>query len=470
MKKILRAIIGAHWIFAFVALIFGLSLSFITPPLWGADEAVHFFRAWQISNGEISQSKVTINGQSSDAGSVPSSFVRLNALKNKDNADSVPGTGKQVDSRKEYFNISKTPVKNDTRAANPFPKTIYSPVVYFAPAMGIYISHFFNPTAITMLMSARIATLILYVLLASLALYVLRKSAVKWLVFIIALLPMSLYQASVVSPDSLLLGLSLILFSILYATMYENHQINKKEIGLVVLTACLITLIKAPYLPLIFLLLLLKLPRSISPRKKLFIKIGIPILCTLVAVASVMSVKGVITSTLPLPNINIFSQLHGIFTNPFHYLYTLANSIVVLDWVPQIIGLFGASFIYMPGIVIQILLVSLFMTTFVDTKENTSDIDEADIHSAMIYIGFSLIAALAIITTLYLTWTPVSAKLVQGIQGRYFLPIIVFFLFGLRKLTGSRLLISKRSALLGYPMLMTLSLLISLAWYYRILH
>src|ERR1035437_424450 len=254
MKKLLRSMVDAHWMFIVIALVFGLALMVITPPLWGADEGVHFFRAYQLSNGEISQKQVSIDGKSSNAGSVPASFVRLNDIKAKGIADSALG-GKQAGNIGAYYSAARIPITKDKSVANPYTKTIYSPIVYIAPAAGIYIIHFFNPTAITMLFSARIATLSLYILLVFLALYILITTVVKWTIFIIALLSMLLYQATVVSPDSLLLGLSLIFLAILYVTLYAKHRLGRKEIVLITLTTCLITLIKMPYV-------ILTLPRS----------------------------------------------------------------------------------------------------------------------------------------------------------------------------------------------------------------
>lgn len=469
MKKLLQHTMSAHGMFVIIALVFGLALMIITPPLWGADEGAHFIRAYQISRGEFSQKPITLNGQHSNAGLIPSSFARLNDLRAADISDAVPGEKHQVDDISAYNRAANVPISKDKLVVNPYGKIIYSPIVYIAPAAGIFVSHFFNPAAITLLYMARLATLIFFISLVAIATYILRKTAVKWLVFVIALLPMSLYQASVVSPDSLLLGLSLIFFAILYVTLYANHRLGRKEIALITLTACALTLVKMPYVFLTLSLVLLPLPKSISPRKKLFIKFGIPLLSIMVALFSLISVRGG-AAAINSSGIDLVGQLHAIVFHPAHYLYMLANSITVLDWVPQIIGLFGSSFIFIPGIMIQVLLVSLALTTFLETKKTDYDTDKADKLSAITNISASLLVALAIITTLYLAWTPVGANLVQGIQGRYFLPIVAFFLLGLRQFTRARLLISEKSAIIGYPLLAIVTLFISLAWYYRILY
>lgn len=57
-KRIYSELLQSHWSFLILALFFGGLIIALTPPLWGADEAAHFFRAYQISEGELNQKKV----------------------------------------------------------------------------------------------------------------------------------------------------------------------------------------------------------------------------------------------------------------------------------------------------------------------------------------------------------------------------------------------------------------------------
>ena len=468
MKNNLKLLFQAHWLFLIIALIFGGAFIKVTPPLWGADEGQHFFRAYQISQDQISQRQVKVNGVLFSGGVIPSTFLRLDHLREHDIADAIPGETHQVDNRNIYDRVASVPTNKDKTTANPYSKNIYSPFVYTAPALGIYLGKLFSHEPLTLLLWARAMTLLFYVGLTVVAIYMLRKTFIKWLVLVVALLPMSIYQASVVSPDSLLLGISFIFFAVMYRLYFLKQIPTRKNISVLAVSASLLAFIKAPYVILVFLLTLLPLHQNTSSRQRRIIRIGIPILVLLVAIASIASVRGVIVTSLP--NTNPTEQLHWIMSHPLGYAYTLVNSILVLDWVPQVVGLFGSSFVFIPGIIIQSLIVGVTLLSFMETrpKENAPEVVNRKVGGLIIAVA--VVASLAIISSLYLTWTPVGHNLVAGIQGRYFVPIVLFILVGARSLTDKRLIFSEKSIRIGATCLTTTSLLVSVLWYYRILY
>lgn len=470
MKNSFTYLSQTYVIFAIVAIFFGLIFVKITPPLWGADEGQHFFRAYQLSKGEFVQPQVTFEGKTLSGGRVPGSFRLLDKLREKDITDAIPGESKQVDGRDLYDQAAHISVTKDTLTANPYGKNIYSPLVYGAPALGVAIGRAFSDMPLSLLASARIATLFLYVSLVSFALFLLRRTFVRWLVFVIALLPMSIYQASVVSPDSLLLGLSLIFFAAVYSVIHVGRKLDKKTIGLLALSAGLLTLVKMPYVILVLLLTILPLPKHLGKRQRMILKVAVPMIALLVALFSLMSIRGVAGTPLTNISISVPGQLHWVLGHPLSYIYVLMNSVSVLDWVPQAIGLFGSSFIFIPGFIFQILLIGISLMAFMNTKQDIDDSRKSNTRTAVVYLLICLLLVIGIASTLYLTWTPVGANLIQGVQGRYFLPIVVFVLMGMRMLTRARLMVSQRSIMIGSTLLSSTTLLVSILWYYRILY
>jgi uncharacterized membrane protein len=471
MKKNLSHLLQAHTLFVIIAVCFGSLFVYVTPPLWGPDESIHFFRSYQISQGKIFGEKVALEGVYKPGVRIPQSFDNLKQLVAVDISDATPGETKQVDNWHNYLRITGTPIKGEKTVSTTTGPSIYPAITYVAPAAAIAIAKPFHPSALSLIHSARLATLLLYALLGFCSIYILRKTAVKWIVFIVALLPMSIYQASIVSADSLVLGLTLIFFALVYRGYNTEHQMRKREIALITVTAILFTIVKPSYVVLAWSLFILPIKKSsVSPRLKLFMRAGIPIICTLTAIIFIFSARGFIAQ--PLPDTSLSGQLHSIVFHPFHYAYTLINSIALLDWVPQVVGLFGSTFVFIAPPIFQILLVALTLTTLIETKRVVDDKinRQRDKLSGAVYLGIGLLAVLAVVTTLYLTWTPIGANLVAGIQGRYFLPMLVFAMVGLRMLTKPRLLISEKGAVAGYSLLMSFSLLASLLWYYKILY
>jgi uncharacterized membrane protein len=470
IKGIITSLSRAHWLFVIIALIFGAILIHLTPPLWGADERAHFFRAYQVSEGRLVQNKQNINGKESYGGYIPASFNRLSELLITDVTDGHPGERRQVDDLSKYSEIGNVKISSDAKEPNLYGAIIYPTIAYTAPALGMVVANLFDPTALSLMYSARVATLLLFILLAFFSIYLLRDKSVKWIVFVVALLPMSLYQASVVSVDSLLLALSLIFISLTYRVVYDDKKTSRCFIYLMFVVSCLISLIKPPYVLLILPLLFLRFKNRGLKRTRRTIKLLLPSICLAIALLATISVKHLIAA--PLPYTSFVGQLHWIVLHPFNYLYTLVNSAALLDWVPQTIGVFGTSFIFMPGPIIEILLVLLVSTAYIQIAP-TSVHEEKIEHTkfnGFVFLSAGIVTSLAIVTTLYLTWTHIGAELIEGVQGRYFLPVVSFILVGLRMLTSARLPITEMSARIIFTSVVTLSLLSSMLWYYRVLY
>lgn len=473
MKTSLSCVYGwlsrTHNQFLVIALVFGTLFAYLTPPLWGADERAHFARAYQISKGQVIQNQVTIDGKASAGGSVPESFIKLDNLVTDDITDNAQNAYRQVDSYRAYMNISDTTVSSEKIVANNYGAIIYPAITYIAPVAGMLVAEFFDPSALTLLYSARIATLIAYIALVFLSLYVLRHTSVKWIVFVIALLPMSIYNASIVTADSILLAFSLVFVSFLYIISQPRQKITQQRLTGLVISGVILTIIKPPYVILILPLLLLPLKNAASRRLRYLVKFGVPIFCIVIAGLCVLAESGVIsTPPASLGNIDAVAQLSQIIHNPIRYVYMLVNSITTIDFVPQMIGLFGTSFIFIPGIISDALLVTLVISMF--TKESEEKGEFSDKKTGLLYVLAGILVSVAVITTLYLTWTPVGGLLVAGVQGRYFLPVMAFVVIGIRIYLKQRLSIKQQSLTWGYPSVMTACLVISVLWYYKILY
>jgi uncharacterized membrane protein len=470
LTELIKKFTQAHWLFVIIALIFGFIFISLNPPLWGADERAHFYRAYQVSEGRLFQNKEVINGEVSYGDYIPSSFKKLGDLMTTDVFDKQPYDTRQVDSKSAYIEVGSIKISQDSRVPNPFHSLIYPTITYIAPALGMAFVNLFNPTVLSLMYSARIATLLFYILLVFFSIFLLRRKSVRWIIFVVALLPMALYQASIVSADSVIIALSLILFSFMYRIICDNKENDKYIILGTLIVSVLLALIKPPYAILILPLLLLPLNKNMPIRSKRIVKFLVPFVCLMVAGLASINASRSVSATVPYAN--FADQLHWLILHPAGYLFTLINSVTTQDWVSQMIGIFGTSFIIIPSLAIQILLILLAFTAFIKTEHLDNDKKEIR-HTkfcGLLFLSTGILACLAIITSLYLTYTHIGASMVEGIQGRYFIPVIAFILVGLRMLTRSRLIISEKSARIFFASTIIFSLIYSIAWYYKVLY
>ncbi len=288
------------------------------------------------------------------------------------------------------------------------------------------------------------------------------------MIFVIALLPSTLYQASVVSADSLVTSLCLLLFSIIYCISHTEKYVSRKSVLIIVIATAMIALIKLPYVLFVLILPFLYISKNVSSKMRLLIRIGIPVIGALIA-ARVVFGMGSSSAVLP-PGINTSDQLHWILSHPAGYLYMILNSFLYIDWMPQIMGVFGTSFIFIPMPLVYVLVSLLVLTAFIklDSDTNTEKNDKKI--QAFAYLGVSIASVTAVITSLFLAFTTIGAEFVRGVQGRYFIPILPFFLYGIRILIRSRFKVAEKSARIAYPLIMTLCLTISILWYYKVLY
>ena len=83
----------------------------------------------------------------------------------------------------------------------------------------------------------------------------------------------------------------------------------------------------------------------------------------------------------------------------------------------------GRLQINVPEITIYIFMMLLFATPFLEEHKDTLNKFQR-IWFVLIFLGMSLI----IVTALFMSWTPVGFEYIAGVQGRYFIPIMILIL------------------------------------------
>jgi uncharacterized membrane protein len=122
-------------------------------------------------------------------------------------------------------------------------------------------------------------------------------------------------------------------------------------------------------------------------------------------------------------------QISFIVTHPFQYIKILIDSLLNLGEA-KFLGMLGtvvAIYHYStPNIVIYTFL---FLMILFGLLNNETDVKLFNLRKAdktiMVFIMLAVI--LLIYTALYVGFTPVAYPIVLGIQGRYFIPVAIFF-------------------------------------------
>lgn len=191
--------------FVTIGLIFGILFLLITPPFQVADETAHFFRSYQVSEGQI----VAEKQKNQVGGPLPQSLVDTWQKV----SSGIPNNPEIKQKPADIFSLLNLPLKSDNKIFGHFPNTsLYSPIPYLPQAAGMMLGKAFGLSPIILLYLGRIFNLLVWLLLGYISIKI--TPIFQWVFFLLALTPMSLFQAASLSADAVTNSLSILLITI----------------------------------------------------------------------------------------------------------------------------------------------------------------------------------------------------------------------------------------------------------------
>jgi hypothetical protein len=392
-----------------------LFLIFFRQPLGSPDELSHVARAYQISKGVLLTEEAV-------PGLHPKGMVDQGLL----------DLGSQVSRRRFESLNTALPIFQSygwmgAEKLRRFNSSVYFPAAFIPQAIGLKVAQKLNLKLVQSLQLASILNAAFCLLIVALAIHLAVEG--RSIIAFIGALPMSLHQLASPSPDGILIAGSLLIASITVTAIVQAKVSRSTLLGVVILGA-LTAATKLPYLGIALAALgALWWIEPRSSRKNLgyvFAFIGlvsIPVLWAKISNASTVR-HSLLTQVDPS------AQLAFLLSHPleipviaFSTLYALwrsylAQVVGILGWLDAplppiaygILGLGFAAILAMDGVPVKPLLRWIFLAG-------------SAVSVALIFLG------------LYLVWTPLfSLGPIEGVQGRYFLPILPFLMFLIPKL------------------------------------
>jgi uncharacterized membrane protein len=257
----------------------------------------------------------------------------------------------------------------------------------------------------------------------------LQKFKSKWLVFIVALLPSSLYQASTITADTMTLAVVFIVCGLFLKTLLKE-RLTRAETIVLLAAVLLLPLIKPTYI--LFSFLILFIPNQLldaTERLAKYIKY-----VTLAACLALFAYWSYLTRyltnaprlALPFPwanYINPKQQLHYTIDHPFTVAKVFLRTALVQDdyYLTGAIGGFGYNNIMAPGIAVVSSLSAMVLGVL--------NMEKLKISKTKLFaiIAITIGSIIILFETFYMTITPVGTTqgpigmIVQGLLGRYFI-------------------------------------------------
>jgi len=411
-------------VFSLFGFIFGVLVILITPPFQVPDEYSHFFRALGISQGDFIPK---VNGN------VAGDFIPLNAIATGGELAgylAFKPQSKQSFEKLAYF-LSLPPKHEQKQFVKH--QIIYSLLPYLPQMLGISIGKIFHLSWLKIMYLGRLSSLIVWLLCVYIAIKLIPTS--KWLLCLLALSPMAIFQAASLSADSLIIAVCFLFISILLKIALAK-EINSSQLWVLLILlfnlAIFISLSKPNYAFIIFLFFLIPVNQLGSKQYGWFFVLMLLSSISIIATWSylIRDIYAAYHSWRHLPPGQIISsseQFKFVLSHPLEYLEVLINTTKLqgLNLIEAFIGKLGWLDTSLPHWLLFLHSMMLIVYALIDSKPNITFLSAQKAIIALVWFG----AAVLIYTSIYFSFTPMGNKVVDGLQGRYFIPIgILFFL------------------------------------------
>jgi len=407
--------------FLCLAVCIEILLNVVTPPLQAPDEFSHFYRAYQVSEGQL----LPVKSDQRLGGYIPQGLIDF-ASQHRNSAYNMEYT---LDHR-EIFNSCKIKLQEGERQFQDFANTsYYSPVSYLPQALALFVIRLFSENMGVLYYGSRLFTFLVW--LICMAFVIKTVPVFKWLFTFLILLPMNPYIVNSFSADTVTNILSFLLIALILRHVFVTEKIKFSQLLLLGIIAALLVLAKVVYIGLILLLLLI-------PAKKYGKSwIRIVVIGSVFIVSTLLMLywsRTIMTYYIPIKDYNpafknvaslspcgdYYAQKAYILNHGLYFFKVIFRSLFSHPntYLTGYIGVFGNGVIGMPS---WFYLFAYVMIIVVAICEKNSF--HFSLRQKLLMFPSALLAYVLLLLSQHLIWDCVGEGIVDLIQGRYLVPV-----------------------------------------------
>src|ERR1700730_6211636 len=405
-----RGIAGARpaLICFLLGLLGALPLVALTPPFQVPDESQHFLRAYQLS--ELRMRAIVQDGETKAM--LPSSLIEL--------IESFLGTRAVLAPRRitaqplqQTWMALDRPLEPGRRELVSLEYTTYPPSPYLPQAIAIAAGRWLGAGPLALLYIGRLANALVALIVLASAVRLMPVG--RELTMLFGLLPMAIYEYASVSPDA-----AVITTAFLFAAVALRAQLRTRwtagEVGMAMASGLVFCGQKPVYAP----LLLIGLPAALMRgrvRHTLLVHAAI----IAIVLGGTAAWMGLAPRSSAPPGTSVSGQAAFLAAHPLAYLEVLAgqfSDLRFLYW--SGVGKLGWLKVYLPDFAYVLPLCGLLLGVLAQPRDGPRLPALAVAWHALLLAG----ACVLIITAAFLVWNNVGSATVEGVQGRYFLPLL----------------------------------------------
>lgn len=398
-----------QWKIEKIFLIFGIIIGGIytlaMPVGRAPDEASHFYRIYEILEGHtISETGVDGITKGSNEPTEVSIVGSFSANPNTTYQEVIEHLNDQANGEKVFLSNSAYG---------------YNPISYTPQLIGMSIGKILH---LPLLVSAYIAKFANFLFCIFILYFCIKKTPIlKKIVFLLAFLPVSLQSMCSLSADGIIFvsAVALICF-VLYSIYSRKTPFTKRHFLAATILSTFLIISKVVYLPLCFILFCIPKERFGNIKKKLLWIFSAGIVTVTIYLIWYFISPPVISIT------DSSTQISFIIHNPLEYLAIVIHTITLnLDNTTFFFsGAFGGYlewFNVTPTLAYILAIYTVFVLSCAKARQTFHITKSLKILAILLFPTIIL----AIFTAMWVTWTEVGRTDIAGVQGRYFIPILL---------------------------------------------
>ncbi|MBF0458891.1 MAG: DUF2142 domain-containing protein [Nitrospirae bacterium] len=410
-----------EWVFLIISVVFGYIFVFVTPPFQAPDEYHHMFRAYHVSMGGLVSSKADgISGALLPA-SLGNTVINVST-----NLSQHPNNKQKP---KDIGKVMHIPLEPEKTIFYFFPNTArYAPVMYAPQALGILAGRLFNAAPVYIMYLGRMTNLFIWIALIYIAITI--TPVYKWLFLLLALTPMSLFLGASLSADAFTNAIAFVFAALIFrAAFSRTPEVSTKELLLIFIVSAMLSLSKQVYVPVLLIVLIIPVSKFGSPKKYITAVVSFFAVNAATAISWYLLSNDLLVPLRINHDISPERQLYSITHHPLDFVIAMKNTLIKYwsDVLTDFIGKLGWLDTELPAY-IHITFWALLI--FTALCENNCAI-KIRLRDKAIAAAALVSTTLLIVLSQYLTWTDVDKDIIEGLTGRYFIPVTpaLFLLF-----------------------------------------
>lgn len=399
-------------LFVALSLVTGVLYCVVTPPFQVPDEWNHFYRAWAISEGQFQPIR-------HDGGVGFLLPPEIPALAESLAADVVFGQRRHVDPTR-IRNAVDAAQAGEARVFVNTPTTAYLTSLIYAPqAAGIALGRLFALSPLQCLYLARLMNLLVGTALIAATLRV--EPWRPWLLSLVALAPMASSLRASASPDVVTLGVAFWLIAkIASLVLVRDAVASRRDLLTILGGTALLCPMKIVYAPLALAAWLIPERAFVSRAAAWRFRL---LQATIVVALGVCASSRAASLWVPFRTdvaTNPSEQFAIVLADPIRFCALVAADFLEFGprYLAQMVGQLGWLAVNLPKPLVAIYVLVALVIWWLETRVVLEP------RRWLIVAGLVASSLLATSLSQYLVWTETGAQLIDGMQGRYLLPLV----------------------------------------------